>query len=429
MLHVYKLVVVILCLGFNILCGQQLVEGILIVVGKEIILKTDVDNYVQSYMIQNRIDAQKNPDIVDQLRRETIDRLIDQKLMLVKAEEDTLMVDAEMLDSQVDQRIRYMIEQVESEDKLEAMFGNSMKKIRKDTRKLIEEQMLVEQVRSAQFRSIKVSRREVEEFYSIYQDSLPSKNETVEIAHILKLVEPSPNAQAEAYQKIEEILNQLQSGGDFSELAEKYSDDPASAKRGGDLGMMSRGDFVPEFEAAAFQLEDGQISDIVKTQFGYHIIKMVERRGEKVHTQHILVQMLPKEEDEKHTIEFLKDMKNQYLQGTDFSELAVQYSDDENVTQDQGVLGTFDSEQLAMPQFKEIVKDLKPGEISDPFKTEYGYHIILLKSRKEARSLNLETDWQEIEQMALNYKMEQEYIKWIKEMKETVNIEIRDLSS
>jgi peptidyl-prolyl cis-trans isomerase SurA len=304
-----------------------------------------------------------------------------------------------------------------------------MKKIRKDTRKLIEEQMLVEQVRSTQFRSIKVSRREVEEFYSMYEDSLPSKNETVEIAHILKLVEPSPDAQAEAYQKIEDVLNQLKSGSEFAELAQKFSDDPASAKRGGDLGMMSRGDFVPEFENAAFQLEDGQISDIVQTQFGYHIIKMIERRGEKIHTQHILVQMMPTEDDEKRTIDFLKELKAEHLNGADFSELAVKSSDDENVSQDQGVLGTFDSDRLALPQFKTIVDELNPGEVSDPFKTEYGYHIVLLKSRNATRRLSLDTDWQELEQMALNYKMEKEYAKWIENMKKTVNVEIRDLSS
>ena len=420
--------IIVLTSLINVSFSQQLVDGVLVVVGNEIILKTEVDQYLQSYILQNKIDAQKNPEIVEKLRKQTIEHLIDQKLMLVKAEEDTITVEEEMLDSQVDQRIRYMIDQVGSEDKLESLFGSSMKKIRKDTRKILKEQMLVEKVRSEQFRAMKISRREVEEFYEIYQDSLPVRNESVEIAHILKLVKPSPEAQTEAYQKAESILQQINAGADFAELAMKYSDDPASAKRGGDLGLMNRGDFVPEFESAAFQLEDGQISGIVQTQFGYHIIKMIERRGEKVHTQHILIQTTPNEDDERRTIEELNKIKKQYLDGSDFSELAVNNSDDENVSQDKGNLGVFETNRMAIPQFKEIVDQLKPGEVSDPFKTEYGYHIVLLKARNKPRPLDLENDWQQIEQMALNYKMEKEYRKWIQEMRRTINVEVRDLS-
>ncbi|HES59518.1 MAG TPA: hypothetical protein ENO18_03715, partial [Caldithrix sp.] len=301
--------IIVLTFLLNISYSQQLVEGVLVVVGNEVILKTEVDQYLQSYILQNKIDAQKNPEIVEKLRKQTIEHLIDQKLMLVKAEEDTITIEEEMLDSQVDQRIRYMIDQVGSEDKLESLFGSSMKKIRKDTRKILKEQMLVEKVRSEQFRAMKISRREVEEFYEMYQDSLPVRNESVEIAHILKLIKPSAEAQAKAYQEAESVLQQINAGADFAELAMEHSDDQASAKRGGDLGLMSRGDFVPEFEAAAFQLEDGQISGIVQTQFGYHIIKMIERRGEKVHTQHILIQTMPNEDDENRTIEELKEIR------------------------------------------------------------------------------------------------------------------------
>ncbi|MBN2425210.1 MAG: peptidylprolyl isomerase [Calditrichaceae bacterium] len=420
--------IIVLTFLLNISYSQQLVEGVLVVVGNEVILKTEVDQYLQSYILQNKIDAQKNPEIVEKLRKQTIEHLIDQKLMLVKAEEDTITIEEEMLDSQVDQRIRYMIDQVGSEDKLESLFGSSMKKIRKDTRKILKEQMLVEKVRSEQFRAMKISRREVEEFYEMYQDSLPVRNESVEIAHILKLIKPSAEAQAKAYQEAESVLQQINAGADFAELAMEHSDDQASAKRGGDLGLMSRGDFVPEFEAAAFQLEDGQISGIVQTQFGYHIIKMIERRGEKVHTQHILIQTMPNEDDENRTIEELKEIRKQYLEGGDFSELVVKNSDDENVSQDKGNLGVFETNRMAIPQFKEIVDQLKPGEVSDPFRTEYGYHIVLLKARNKPRPLDLENDWQQIEQMALNYKMEKEYRNWIQEMRKTINIEVRDLS-
>ncbi|HHJ52459.1 MAG TPA: parvulin peptidyl-prolyl isomerase, partial [Caldithrix abyssi] len=292
---------------------------------------------------------------------------------------------------------------------------------------LLKEQMMVEQVRAKKLRGTRVSRREVEEFYKTYKDSLPIQEATVDISHILLQVKPSEEAQKAAYEKAKMILEKIKAGEDFSELARKYSEDPASAKRGGDLGMINRGDFVPEFENAAFKLRDGQISGIVKTQFGYHIIKMIERRGEKIHCQHILIQVMPTKEDELRTIEKLKEIRQRALNGEDFSKLALEYSDDENVSKDLGHLGEFEVDKLALPQFKAVVQKLKVGEISMPFKTDYGYHIVKLNARKERRKLTLENDWQKIEEYALNHKMEMEYKKWIEELKKSVPIEIHQL--
>lgn len=415
-------------IGTTPVFSQQLVEGIVAIVGKEIILKSEIDQHVQNYIIQNRLDVQQNPQIVEELQTQTLDRLIEQKLLLAKAEEDTLTVEDEILDKQVEQRMRYMLDQVGSEDKLESVFGNSMKKIRRDTREIIKEQMLVEQARSTQFRDIKVSRREVEEFYKNYQDSLPSQQESVTIGHILMLIKPSEDAQLTAYKKAEDLLEQIQNGADFSELAQKFSEDPASAKRGGDLGLINRGDFVPEFETVAFSLEENEVSDIVQTQFGFHIIKMMERRGEKVRTKHILIQAAPTENDEQSIVDRLNALRDRINNGEDFSELAIEYSEDENVTEDKGILGTFESDKLVVPKFKEVVQELDPGEVSEPFKTEYGFHIVNLIERQDKRRFTLENDWQRIEEFALNYKMDLEYKKWIQELRKNVAIEMRDLS-
>ena len=410
------------------LCSQQLVEGIVAIVGKEIILKSEIDQYIQSYIVQNRIDVKQNPQLVEELKNQTLEKLIEQKLLLAKADEDTLTVDDEMLDQRVEQRMRYLVEQVGSEDKLEAVFGSPLKKIRKDTRKVVKEQLLVEQVRSMKFRNVKVSRREVEEFYKTYKDSLPSLEETINISHILMLVKPSEDAQTTAYNKASEILDKIKNSADFSEMAEKYSDDPASAKRGGDLGLISRGDFVKEFEAAAFNLKDGEISDIVQSQFGFHIIKMIERRGEKIRTQHILIQTIPTKKDEGRGVAKLTELRQRILDGEDFGKLAVEFSDDDNVHKDHGNIGEFETEKLAIPEFKTIAENMNPGDISEPFKTEFGYHIIRLESRQEKRRLTLENDWRRIEEFTLNFKMEREYIKWIQEFRKSVPIEIHTSS-
>ena len=145
--------------------AQQLIEGIVGIVGNEIILKTEVEQYVQNYIVQNKIDVRNNENLVKNLMKQTLDRLIEQKLLLTKADEDTLKVSDDVLDDRVNQRINYLINQVGSESELEKVFGSNMKKIRKDTRRVIKEQLLVDQARSMKFQGMKISRREVEEFY------------------------------------------------------------------------------------------------------------------------------------------------------------------------------------------------------------------------------------------------------------------------
>ena len=152
---------------------------------------------------------------------------------------------------------------------------------------------------------------------------------------------------------------------------------------------------------------------------------MIERRGEKIHTRHILIRVMPSEKDEQQTIDELKNIRQQALDGKDFSELALQYSDDENVTKDHGHLGTFETDKLVIPQFKEVISTLKDGEISEPFKTDYGYHIVKLDKRSPARTISLDEDWQKIQEMAQNFKMEKEYRAWIDELKKQVPIEIK----
>jgi peptidyl-prolyl cis-trans isomerase SurA len=419
-----KFLFLVFC-GASALFSQNQVDGIAAIVGREIILKSEIEQHVQNYILQNRINVQSQPQLVQELRSRTIQSLIEQKLMIAQAEKDTITVEPEILDQRVDQRISYLIERVGSEDALEKAFRSNMKKIRKDTRKIVEEQLLVEKVRQEHFKDVKLSRREVENFYSTYKDSLPAMKETVVISHILKTVGASKSAQEEAFNKISEIKKRLDNGENFEELAKKYSQDPASAKKGGDLGLISRGDFVPAFETAAFALNDGEISDIVQTQFGYHIIQMIERRGEKIRTRHILIMVAPSDSDEQRTIAELTRIRDLALAGQPFDSLALLYSDDENVSKDKGLLGTFETSQLIIPEFKTVVHNLNVGEISEPFKTDFGYHIVKLEKKEAGRELSLDKDWQKIQEMANNFKLEKEYRNWIEELKKEVPIEIK----
>ncbi len=412
------------------LIGQQLIDGIAIVVGREIILRSDIDQFVRNYVMQNRLDPQKNPAQIKKVRDDAIQSMIEQKLMLEQAEKDTVKVDDELVDQNLDQRIKYMIQQAGGEKKLEQAFQNPMKKIRKDMRKTLKEQLIVQKLRQQKFSDIKVSRRDVLKFYKQYQDSFPPLKARVDISHILKIVKPSPESLQKAYKQAEEIKKQLDAGADFAEMARKYSQDPASKVNGGDLGFTKRGDFVSEYEKVAFALKDGEISPITQSQFGFHIIQVLEHRGEKIHTRHILIRVTPSAADEQLTYDELVKIRNEALaDSVDFGTLALKYSDDTHVKEDKGHLGEFDADKMVIPEFTQVIAILKPGEISMPFKTQYGYHIVKLNSRSDARQVSLEKDWQKLEEMARNFKTEKVYKKWIKKLKTEIPIEIRSSAS
>ncbi|MBD3300320.1 MAG: hypothetical protein GF347_03130, partial [Candidatus Moranbacteria bacterium] len=166
----FKTFIIILLAFVTIIRAQQLVEGILAIVGGDIILKSEVEQQVINYAMQNNINLNRNPSVANQLKEDVLSSLIEQKLLLAKAEEDTIQVDDQMLDERLKQRMQYFINQAGSEDELEKMFGKSIVDIKKDTREIIKEQLLVEKVRAQKFRDITVSRREVEAFYNTYKD-------------------------------------------------------------------------------------------------------------------------------------------------------------------------------------------------------------------------------------------------------------------
>lgn len=409
----------------NTVIGQQFADGIAAIIGKEIVLRSEVDQMIRSYALQNKINLANNPKVLKELQARVFDQLIEQKVLLAKAVEDTITVDDKDIDQRVEQHIKYMIDQVGSEEKLEEAFDNPIKKIRRDLRKETADRLKVDMLRRSKFVNVKVSRREVENFYATYKDSIGEIKETVEISHILKQIKPSEESKLEAKEKLSEILEMVKNGEDFEALAKKYSQDPGSGSRGGDLGFTKRGDFVKEFEEAAFALNEGDVSDIVETQFGFHIIKLIEKRGEKIRTRHILIQVQPTIDDAKKAASELEIIRSQILEGASFEEMALAHSDDENAYKDKGKLGLFEATDLKIPEFKNEIAKLKIGEISMPFKTQYGYHIVLLNNRNEKRKLSLEDDWERISEMALNIKVDKEYKKWIAILKKDIPIEIR----
>ncbi len=421
-----KYVFIILIIMVGSLSAQQLFDGIAAIVGDEIVLVSDINALITSYAFQNQIDISRQPDLYQKLGKEFLNRLIDQKLLIIKADEDTIKADEDRVDQYLNQQMEYMIKQAGSEQKLEEYYSTPLFKIKNDLRKEISNQMRISILKEKRFNNIKISRKEVEQFYQEFQDSLPKMKASVDISHILMQVTPSENSIREAYQKIQDIQNKLKEGQDFATLARQYSEDPGSAANGGVLGFVSRGTLVKEFEEAAFALEEGKISDIVQTQFGFHIIQLIERQGERINIRHILIQVKPTAEDEKKVIDKLNQIRQTVLKGdSTFEEMAIKYSADPNVQKDRGHLGVFEEGGFQIKEFETAIKNLKVGEISDPFKTEFGYHIVLLNARQEARQFSLKDDWEQLEQWALQHKREKEFNNWLTQLRSEIPVVIK----
>jgi peptidyl-prolyl cis-trans isomerase SurA len=377
--------------------------------------------------MQMGFDPTKNPQKFEEMKQITIENLIVQKILLLKAEEDTVEVEDHQIESMLEQQMQGIIQQLGSPEKVEEYFGTTLSKIRRNYREEIEKNLKARAVQETRLLNERVSRREVEEFYNTNKDSLPNVKETVELSHILIEVKPGEEAKRKSLEKIKGIRARIEAGEDFPELAKELSEDPGSAQNGGDLGFMSRGNFVREFEEVAFSLQPDELSDIVETQFGFHIIQMIDRRGEKIRVRHILVTLETSEEDELLAVEKIKDIHTQLMNGADFEELVLKYSEDKSTINEKGHLGTYELDQLRQTakEFVYAIKDVNPGEISEPVHTQYGYHVLRVNSRQAERPLDLKTDWDRIEMMALEQKRQREFQKWIAELKQDVYIEIK----
>jgi len=424
-MKVITIIFALVIIWTGVATAQQLVDGVAAIVGQEIILNSEVEQYARNYAMQNKINVTSNPELYKSLQKQVLESLIEQKILLTKADEDTITVTEREVDRYLDEQIRTLIARAGSESALESAFQSPMKKIRRDLRTETESRLKIETLRRKKFAEVKVSRREVEEFYTMYKDSLPVLKETVDISHILKQIKPGGSSREAALEKMIAVKEKVDAGEDFSEIAKTYSEDPATSIRGGDLGFIKRGDLVPEFEEVAFNLEPGEISDIVETQFGFHVIKMIEKRGEKIQTAHILIQLKPTEDDESRVIGELEVLRQRAIDGENFETLSLANSDDENVENDKGHLGTWEVEKLAIPEFKKVVANMEAGDISEPFKTDYGYHIVRLNFHEEPRTLSLEKDWDKLQGMALNFKIDKEYKSWIAMLKDDIPIEYK----
>lgn len=301
--------------------------------------------------------------------------------------------------------------------------GLTLEKLKRRFRSQVKRELLKQKLIDKLVSQVKVSDGEVRSFYEGHKDSLPPQKEAVRVSHILLTVEPSPQTQTMVLERAKKVLQMLKGGEDFAQLAKEYSDDP-SASSGGELGWFARGDMVPEFDQVAFYLQVGEISDLVRTRFGYHIIKVQEREGDRVRACHILFSLMPSSQDWEMAKARAESLRQRILNGEDFAQLAKEYSQDLVSRDNGGDLGWFEPDQLT-ESFRDALNYLMMGEVSQPVISSYGVHLLLVADRREYRRLNLGENWEVIKSMVHREKANAKLNDWLSQVRRRTYIDLR----
>lgn len=402
--------------------AQTLLDRIIAVVDKEIITESELSERVTYLAMQNRLDADS-----PQLRRQVLDGMVTEKLILAQAIIDSVEVTDDEVNRALDQQIQNFIRQIGSEQRVEQIYGKPISRIKREYRDETRQQLLVQKVRQQREANLQVTRREVEEFYAAYRDSLPQVPEEFAVSHLFIVPQPDSTVERETRARISAIRDSIAAGFDFADFARRYSVD-GTAAGGGDLGWARRGDYVREFEEAVFGLQPEQLSPVVKTQYGYHIVQLIERRGEQVRARHILLRVERGPESDSAAVRILTALRDSALTGVPFADLARRHSQDEETRAQGGELGTLTADQF-VPEFATTVMSLQSGEISQPsranFGTTSGWHIVWLRQRTAAHTMTVETDYDRVAQVALFVKRNRLNAEWVEELKRTIYLDIR----
>jgi peptidyl-prolyl cis-trans isomerase SurA len=420
------ILVILIFAAFKMINAQEVLDKIAAVVDDEIIMQSELNFQINLIAAQRKIDPN-----TPGLKKQVLNAMIEDKLVYAQATLDSITVSEDEIKSRIDYQINLFIQQYGSREKVEEVYGMSIEKMRRELHDDVKKNIMSQRLQEKKFGSVEATRREVEDFYNKFKDSLGVIPEKVQIAHIFRNPKATDLMKQKYKEKAQAILDSIKAGADFATMAKKYSEDPGSASQGGDLGFVKRGVFYPEFEAAAFALQPGEISDVIESPVGFHIIQMIEKRGESIHTRHILIKIKNDEQADLKTIEFLNDVRDSIVKGKgSFADFAKKYSEDKDTQPFGGELGTFYLNQLDKTML-DVVSNLKEGDISFPKRIDfgkggsYGYHIVYLEKRTPQHVVDLQKDYTELKKLAVEYKKQELYKNWIAELKKKIYWQVR----
>lgn len=428
------IILIISCLQFVWSQPPNTIDEIIAIVGKEIITKSELEKEYMTYASQY-----VSMDNEEEVRCLIFEQLIRQRLYQHQADLDSMVFTDQEVDARVNYQINYWLAQVGGNAKMiEDAYHKTMDEIRKDFREIIRDQMVMERVQQNITEGVTITPAEVKRFFEkIPYDSLPMVEPSYEFGHIVKLPPVEEEEIAAIKARLNDYRERILRGEKMSVLARLYSDDPGSASKGGELGFVERGTLYPEFEAVAFNLKSGEVSQVVQTKAGYHIIQMIERRGDRINVAHILLQPKPSADEQVKAIEYLDSVREVILsEQMEFSAAAKKFSDDMNKNSGGWVVNPynnsykFEKESIEPSTFATINR-LIPGEYSQPvaYVNEDGqmaYRIIYLKSKTAAHKPNLKEDYDLIRNAALEEKKQNLIKEWLLNKVKVTHIKIKE---
>ena len=411
---------------------KMLIDDVIATVGDDAILRSDIEYQYEQALIDG---ANYSGD----MKCHIFEQCLIQKLMINQAKIDSVMVSDNDVVSQVDSRINYFMQQVGGQEKLEEYFNKPLTQIKRDQMEIVRTQMITQKMQGEITKDIKITPSEIRNYFSqMSEDSIPFISAQYEILQIVLF----PAVEQEEIDRIKgrlrEFQKQVAEGRDFATLAVLYSDDPGSATRGGDLGWYSKSGFVPEFSAVAFNLQEkGKVSKIVETEFGYHIIQLIDRKGDRINCRHILMKPKISVENKKKASDFLDTVitmidKNKIT----FEEAALRFSMDKDSRSNGGLMvnpnnGSAKFQINELPaEIAKAIQGLKEGEYSKPFmmmderKGKETYRIVMLKKRHEPHKANIRDDYSMLQMMMEERKRKDVVDEWINKRIQEIYINI-----
>jgi peptidyl-prolyl cis-trans isomerase SurA len=382
--------------------GGVVVDKVAAVVGSEIILLSEVQQQFQAMRMQQNIDENTPQSVIERFLKDILKAMIDERLLLVKAAKDSIKIDTTVVGDMERERLQNLKTQFKTnEGYAQALqeYGITEPQLRDMIRRMMVNQYLQEQIQQTVMRSVTVTPQDMETWVVANKDSLPEMPTQYRVSHILIYPRVADTRKAEIRNRLAGIRQQIIDGADFGEMAKKYSEDPGSKASGGDLGFFSKNEMVEAFSNVVFNMQPGQMSDIIETQFGFHIIKLEEIRGEQAHARHILLLMQTGEADNAAIVAQLDSIRNEIITGkATFEDMAKKYSEDVNSKDLGGKLQWLTVDQ-GIPSFMEQAAKLEIGGISEPFKSQYGYHLLKLENYRQSHTVNVKDDSQYVRQM------------------------------
>lgn len=431
-----KLVIAFLLLAILSNAQPQILDKVTAIVGKNPLLLSEVE----TNLLQQKEQKDKK-EITQEDRCKIFEDLLFQKLLLAQADRDSIVVADAEVDGELTRRIQYYVGMLGSEEKFEAFYGKRISVFKDELRDDVKNQLMAQKMQQKVTGETKLTPSEVRMFYnSLPIDSLPLVNSELEIGHIVRKPPISDEAKKAVREQLEIYRQRVLKGESMSVIAALYSEDPGSAKNGGRYESVMRGQMVPEFEAVAFRLKPGEVSEIFETSYGYHFIQQVSRKGESVDVRHILMSPKISQKEILRAKDELDSIKELITSGQiKFDEAALKYSTDKDTKQNGGLLvnpassstkweldeiGEMDQNLVFMLENQMKVGDVSPIIQYVGTDAKQAWRIVYLKSRTEPHKANMQDDYIKLLNMATFEKQKNLIANWIAKKSKTTYIKI-----